>query len=112
VPKKKWEEPGERIHVYVPQSHKAELKIKLQHHGLTQASFMRGIIRAFLQEEPALMVWFDEWKLHNSKVRSNSRHKKSEKLKKAGSELAAKFGINDGELDDIFDVIAKEHPEL
>ena len=35
-----------------------------------------------------------------------------ETAKQAGEELASKFGINDGEIEDIFDVLAKEHPEL
>ena len=34
------------------------------------------------------------------------------RLKEKGKELSSMFGINEGDLDDIFDVIAKEHPDL
>ena len=112
MPKKQWDEPAEKIYANIPQSHKVDLKIKLHHHGVTQAAFLRGAVKAFLQEDERFMQWFGAWKLQNSTIKSTQRHQKSDKLKQAGEELASKFGINDGELEDIFDVIAKEHPEL
>tara|TARA_A100001515_G_scaffold79704_1_gene63295 strand:+ start:5211 stop:5549 length:339 start_codon:yes stop_codon:yes gene_type:complete len=112
MPKKKWDEKGEKIQTYVPESQKVDLKIKLHHHGLTQAGFLRGVIKEFLTEDPQFMAWFDVWKLRNSKIKSSQRHAKSDKLKMKGQNVASKFGINEGELEDIFDVIAKEHPDL
>ena len=58
------------------------------------------------------MVWFNEWKFRNSTITSSKRHAKSDKLKQKGKELSSIFGINEGELEDIFDVIAQEHPDL
>ena len=104
MPKKQWDEKGEKIQTYIPESHKVELKVRLHYHGMTQAGF--------LQEDAQFMVWFDEWKLRNSKVKSSKRHAKSDKLKQKGKELSSMFGINEGELEDIFDVIAQEHPDL
>ena len=69
MPKKQWEEKGEKIQTYIPESHKVELKIRLHHHGMTQAGFLRGIIKAFLEEDAQFMVWFNEWKLRNSKIK-------------------------------------------
>ena len=112
MPKKQWDEPAEKIYANLPQSQKVDLKIKLHHHGLTQSAFLRGVVKAFLQEEAQFMQWFDFWKLRNSTVKSSQRHKKSDKLKETGEKLASKFGINEDEIEDIFDVIAKEHPEL
>jgi hypothetical protein len=112
MPKKQWDEPVEKIYANLPQSHKVNLKIKLHHHGLTQSNFLRGVVRSFLQDDEQFMAWFDAWKLRNSTVKASHRHKKSDKLSEQGQELASKFGINDGELDNIFDIIEKEHPEL
>jgi hypothetical protein len=112
MPKKQWDEPAEKIYANLPQSQKVDLKIKLHHHGLTQSAFLRGVVKAFLQEEEAFMNWFNAWKLTNSKIKSSKRHLKSDKLKESGERLSSKFGIKDGEIEDIFDVIAKEHPEL
>lgn len=112
MPKKKWDEPAEKIYANLPRSQKVDLKIKLHHHGLTQSGFLRGVVKAFLQEDERFMEWFGAWKLRNSKIKSSQRHKKSDKLKQVGQKLAAKFGINEGEIEDIFDVIAEEHPEL
>ena len=110
--RKKWDEKGEKIQTFIPESHKVEFKIQLHHHGLTQAGFLRGVIKSFLQEDAQFMAWFDVWKLRNSRVKSSKRHVKSDKLKQQGNELISKFGINDEDLEDIFDVIAQEHPEL
>ena len=112
MPKKQWDEKGEKIHTYIPESHKVELKVRVHDHGLTQAGFLRGIIKCFLEEDVQFMAWFNEWKLRNSRVKSSKRHAKSDKLKKQGNELSSMFGINEGELEDIFDVIAQEHPDL
>ena len=112
MPKKQWDEKGEKIQTYIPESHKVELKIRLHYHGMTQAGFLRGIIKAFLEEDAQFMAWFNEWKLRNSKIKSSKRHAKSDKLKQKGKELSSMFGINEGDLDDIFDVIAQEHPDL
>tara|TARA_R100000008_G_C3547331_1_gene148319 strand:+ start:155 stop:493 length:339 start_codon:yes stop_codon:yes gene_type:complete len=112
MPKKKWDEPVEKIYANVPQSHKVNLKIKLHHHGLTQSNFLRGVVKAFLQDDENFITWFDAWKLRNSKVKAAHHHKRTDKLTEQGKELSAKFGINDGEIESIFDLLEKEHPEL
>ena len=66
----------------------------------------------FLEEDIKFMAWFDDWKLRNSRVKSSKRHAKSDKLNEQGKQLSSMFGINEGEIEDIFDVIAKEHPDL
>ena len=110
--KKKWQEPSEKLTVHVPQSHKAKLKIRLHHDGLTQASFLRGVVSAYLQEQEEFMQWFALWAKTNSKIKSKLRHAASQKLKQQGEETEKKFGINDGDLDDIFDIIEQEFPDL
>ena len=55
MPKKQWDEPAEKIYANLPQSHKVDLKIKLHHHGVTQAAFLRGAVKAFLQEDERFM---------------------------------------------------------
>jgi len=110
--KRQWNEPAEKISVDLPQSHKVNLKIKLHHHGLTQAGFLRGVVKAFLDDDESFIQWFNVWKLRNSRVKSSKRHNKSARFKQEGERLASKFGIKDGEIEDIFDIIEKEYPEL
>lgn len=112
MPKKQWDEPAEKISVNLPQSNKANLKIKLHHHGLTQASFLRGTVKAFLEEDENFMQWFNAWKLRHSKIKSSQRHNKSATLQEAGEKMSSQFGIKEGEIEDIFDIIEKEYPEL
>ena len=101
MPKKQWDEPVEKIYANVPQSHKVNFKLKL-HSG----SYVRRCRGAEFIE------WFEAWKLRNSKIKASHHHKKSDKLYEQGKELSDKFGINDGEIDNIFDILEQEHPEL
>ena len=62
MPKKQWDEKGEKIQTYIPESHKVELKVRLHYHGTLidgtvfdssvdrgqPASFpMNGVIKGF-----------------------------------------------------------------
>jgi|TARA_R110001583_G_scaffold8506_17_gene40647 hypothetical protein len=110
--KNKWQEPSEKLTVHVPQSQKAKLKIRLHHDGLTQASFLRGVVSAYLQEQEEFMHWFSSWLKTNSKIKGKLKHLDSQKLNQEGKEIEKKFGINDGDIDDIFDIIQQEFPDL
>ena len=101
-----------QMSVWIPESHKIDLKIRLHHDGLTQAKFLRAAIAAYLKEEAQFMTWFRDWKLQNSKIKNKQRHRKSDDIKRKGKDLASKFGINEGEIEDIFDIIEQEYPDL
>ena len=56
-------------------------------------------------------MFIDHYKEKNNKQSVKQR----EQIKKdndKSQEILNDFGIGDGELDDIFDIIAKEHPEI
>ena len=110
--RQKWDEPAEKISVNLPQSNKVDLKVRLHHDGLTQAKFLRGVVRAYLEEDEDFMHWFNIWKLRHSKIKSPKRHVKSARYKDKGEQLSSQFGIKEGEIEDIFDILEKEHPEL
>ena len=57
------------------------------------------------------MSFITDYKTHNSKGQKRSLKiiKKEEQVRE---QLISKFGIGDEELENIFDLIAEEHPDL
>ena len=89
----------------------AKLKIRLQHEGITQAEFFRALVTGYIEKDSAVVEYIRKYKLENKKQSKKSIKKIDEDLKE-GQELMEKFGIAEGELEDIFDLIADEHPNL
>ena len=89
----------------------ARLRIQLERDGLSQAEFFRSYITAYLNKDEHVMNFITNYKLCNNvgQKRSLKIIRKEEKLKK---QLVNKFGIGDEELENIFDLIAEEHPDL
>jgi len=94
--------------VFTDNDHRqAKLIIKLRQDGLSQSAFFRHIITAYLEEDNRILSYIDEVKPQSKK------HKiKTDKLRNAGTQRAQDLGLSDQQVVDIFDVIAKEHPDL
>tara|TARA_R110000824_G_scaffold88189_8_gene216942 strand:+ start:8634 stop:8954 length:321 start_codon:yes stop_codon:yes gene_type:complete len=89
----------------------AQLKIRLQQDGLTQAEFFRSLISGYLNENKNILRYIKNYKEVN-KTQSKRILGVIEKDKKASDDLMSKFGIEDDELENIFDLIAEEYPDL
>ena len=57
------------------------------------------------------MKIIDEYKEEKNK-QSKLNRKKSKKLIKSGRNVENKFALNSDNIEDIFDLLEKEHPEL
>ena len=89
----------------------AQLRIRLDHDGFTQSEFFRCIVTGYLNQYKDLMEYFCKYKQEN-KTQSKRKLKYNEKDSKKADDLMGQFGIKDGELENIFDLIAEEHPDL
>ena len=89
----------------------AQLKIRLQQDGLTQAEFFRSLISGYLNEDKNMIRYIKDYKATN-KIQSKRILGVIEKDETASDDLMAKFGIQDDELENIFDLIAEEYPDL
>ena len=89
----------------------ADLKVKIHYDGITQADFFRGCVRAYLEEEGAFMRFLETLKEQRTKIAKGVRN--SAAKDQIGSRTqAAKFGLNSSEIEDIFDILEKEHEDL
>ena len=92
-----------------------QLKVRLEHYGITQSKLFRYLVTCMLEENQIskdLVQMIDD----NSKKKTRKRAKRvdviEEKAKQKQEEIENKFNLDNEELEDIFDLIAREHPDL
>jgi hypothetical protein len=89
----------------------AKFKVRMQYHSLTQSELLRACVEAVVNKDPIMEMFIDHYKEENNKQSKKQRNniiKDQEKSK----ELLEDLGLGEGDIDNIFDIIAKEHPEI
>tara|TARA_B100002019_G_C20769559_1_gene356874 strand:- start:168 stop:497 length:330 start_codon:yes stop_codon:yes gene_type:complete len=89
----------------------AQLKIRLQYDGISQADFFRSFITGYLEKDKNIMDFIQKYKEDKKKM-SKRNMKYAQKDLDEAEDILGKFGIKDDELENIFDIIAKSNPEL
>ncbi len=89
----------------------AQLKVRLQFDGISQAEFFRSFITGYLEKDKSIMDFITRYKENNRKM-SKRNMKFIIRDNESAQDLLAQFGIEDDELENIFDIIAKSNPEL
>jgi len=85
----------------------AQLHVRLKTDGMKQSQFFRSLITGYINQDERLVSFFDD-----IKDQSIERKTKSNKLRKKGKEALNASGFSDTQLENIFDLIAEEYPEL
>ena len=94
--------------VFVDSDHRhAQLVNRLRYDNLSQAEFFRIIVGGYIAGDDRIQNFVDEFKNQSVKKRKSSK-----KLKTSGIDIANDLGLNDETIEDIFDLIAEEHPDL
>ena len=85
----------------------AQLLIRLKHDGLTQADFFRSILTGYIEGDNRVQAYVDD-----IGPLSKKRKQKSKALRKKGKNLQQDLGLEKREIENIFDLIEEEHPDL
>lgn len=85
----------------------AQFMMKLREVGITQSKFFRLIITGFINNDDRLFQYI----LENS-GQSKSKINKMNKLKEKGKQIMHDLAFDDTEIQNIFDLIAEDHPDL
>tara|TARA_Y100000296_G_scaffold85054_1_gene120005 strand:- start:1104 stop:1424 length:321 start_codon:yes stop_codon:yes gene_type:complete len=104
-------EPKTKVMFTVTERTKADFKLQLQYDSLTQVKFFRSLMEGYIGKDPDLMVYINKFKKSNSIQNNQQRNKIATNLKKA-AETKNKFALDDEEVENIFDILEKEHPDL
>lgn len=99
---------SKRVAFDITDHKQAKLIIKLKNERMTQAGFFRHIVNGYIGDDERILDYIDEVK----KKKSVPRTGKSKKLRTAGKQMMDDLALNDGEIKNIFDLLAEEHPDL
>ena len=89
----------------------AQLILRLKHNSLTQSEFFKAIIDAVNNNDENLLSFISEYTSKKQKLNKN-RINKNKKLIAQGKQSLKEFSLSEAEVDDVFDLIAQEFPEL
>ena len=85
----------------------AKFFIKLRYDGFRQSEFFRQIISSYIDGDELFMEYLD-----SIKPQAKAKVKKSKKQREQGNKLKKDLGLTDNEVEDIFDLIQQEYPDL
>ena len=89
-----------------------EMKIRLYYEGFaTQSEFFRACVLSLLEKNEKFMEFLDYYR-EDEGLLSKAKLKKSKKLRGDGKDLMKKLGITKEDLENIFDLIEEEIPQL
>ena len=89
-----------------------ELKIRLYYEGFaTQSEFFRACTLSLLEKNEKFMEFLDHYR-ENEGLMSKAKLRKSKKLREDGKDLMKELGITKEDVENIFDLIEEEIPDL
>ena len=77
----------------------------------TQSEFFRYCVESYLSQDKLFMEFLDDYKI-NKKVQSKRRANQSRKLREKGQKLLQDLALTEEEVENIFDLLEEELPEL
>ena len=99
--------PTKRVVFTETEHNHAQLILKLRHDSVSQAAFFRTLVRAYIEHDDRVQQVIAE-----ISQQSKARKHRSKKHRDNGKELSRSLGCTEGDVEDIFDLIAEEHPDL
>ena len=79
---------------------------------MSQSEFFRASVEAVIAKEDIIEEFIESYKEEKGKSKQKSARAKVKKERQQAEDMINKLGLGDDEIDNIFDIIAKEHPEL
>jgi hypothetical protein len=89
----------------------ANLRIKLKFDDITKFWFFNEYVKAYLSDDPTLMPFIAKVK-ESSMLSRKFRLKKYKEIKKKEQDIIDRFGLNQNEIEDIFDLIEREKEDI
>ncbi|MAG25516.1 hypothetical protein CMI47_08040 [Candidatus Pacearchaeota archaeon] len=94
--------------VFTENDHRqAKLLVRCKYDNLSQSDFFRHIVTGYINGDERIQSYIDEVK-NVGKI----RRQKSQILKKGGKQQLEDFALSVGEVENIFDLLEEEFPEL
>ncbi len=107
----KYGQEGKKIVFQDLDKRHADLKIRLRHDGLTQIQFFQSMMAGYIDNDPRIVDFITDVKYALAR-QGKTRISKTRNLIEEGEQIKRLFIFDDNEKEEIFDMIAKELPDL
>ena len=101
----------QKVTFYADKNEHVRLKIRLQQDNLTQSDFFRCMLQNYIDKDESILDLVNNYKEKN-KRQNAERRKNAQKSLEKGRDVKTKFALGDDEIENIFDLLEQEHPEL
>lgn len=88
----------------------AELLVRLRRDGMSKSQFFREIITGYINNDPDIVSFVTRTKYKISRIGKNKIEKTNKEIQE-GNQILKDFGITDGDIDFIFDLIERGEDE-
>lgn len=96
---------------YDTERRQADLRIRLKYDGINQSTFFRAMITGYLEKDDMLLSFLEKHKIKYG-LQGQDKIKSSKRVAEKGKQTAKQFALNDNDIEDIFDLIKKENPDI
>lgn len=108
---KKQQGDAQKIHFYANKDKHIRFKVALEKHNMTMSEFFRACCDAIIGDEEEMNSFLESYKL-KSKKHSKRNMKILRKDAEQSENILADLGINEDDIESLFDFIADQHPEI
>ena len=88
----------------------ADLKIRLHYDEIKIKEFFNKVVTAYINKNENILAFINEVK--EAKGVSQTRRNKAKKDQQEQEHTIRHFALDEAEIEDIFDILEKEHPDL
>jgi hypothetical protein len=89
----------------------ADLRLRLHYDGLTQGEFFRALVGGYVDRDSDIVNFIEKVKNDSEKYKPTLMKKRRRAYTKS-KQVEKLFGLNEDEIENIFDMIQKEHKDL
>lgn len=102
---------AKRIHFYANKDAHIRFRASLTKHNMTMSEFLRACCQAIIDDEENMLTFLEEYR------RKSDKHSKRNndiigRDKKKGDSILQEFGLDDNDIEKLFDTIADHNPEI
>ena len=89
----------------------AALRLRLHYDGLTQGQFFRALVSGYVDRDPDIVNFIEKVKENSEKYKPTLMKKRRRAYTKS-KQIEKLFGLDEDDIENIFDMIQKEHEDL
>jgi hypothetical protein len=108
---KKQSGDARRVHFYADKDAHIRFRASLEKHNMTMSEFFRACCTAITEDDKTMLSFVDSYK-ESSEKHSKKNTKITNKDQQKGDSILSDLGINDEDIESLFDFIAEQHPEI